>query len=67
MNLVLRVVAMALKVARKSSLNFWVETLDAPDFVLDMITRGYRLPFAEYPTLFFKKQQICTSASRICG
>ncbi|KAL9986297.1 hypothetical protein ACROYT_G000422 [Oculina patagonica] len=33
----------------KSSLNFWVETLDAPDFVLDMIRRGYRLPFAEYP------------------
>lgn len=29
----------------KSSLNFWVETLDASDFVLDMIRRGYRLPF----------------------
>ena len=33
----------------KSSLNFLVETLDAPDFVLDMIRRGYRLSFAEYP------------------
>ena len=30
----------------KSLLNFWVETLDASDFVLDMIRRGYRLPFA---------------------
>jgi len=39
----------------KSSLNFWVETLDAPDFVLDMIRRGYRLPFAEYPTQCFLK------------
>ena len=29
----------------KSSLNFWVETLDASDFVLDMIRRGYRVPF----------------------
>jgi len=40
----------------KSSLNFWVETLDASDFVLDMIRRSYRLPFAEYPTqcFFFK-------------
>ena len=34
----------------KSSLNFWVETLDASDFVLDMIRRCYRLPFAEYPS-----------------
>ena len=34
----------------KSSLNFLVETLDVPDFVLDMIRRGYRLSFAEYPT-----------------
>ena len=25
----------------KSSLNFWVDTLDASDFVLDMIRRGY--------------------------
>ena len=33
----------------KSSLNFWVETLAASDFVLDIIRRGYRLPFAEYP------------------
>lgn len=39
----------------KSSLNFWVETLDASDFVLDMIRRGYRLPFAEYPSQCFLK------------
>ena len=39
----------------KSSLNFWVETSDVPDFVLDMIRRGYRLPFAEYPTQCFLK------------
>ena len=37
----------------KSSLNFWVETLDASDFVLDMIRRGYRLTFAEYPLSAF--------------
>ena len=40
---------------RKSSLNFRFETLDAPDFVLDMIRRGYRLPLAEYPTQCFLK------------
>ena len=28
----------------QSSFNFWVETLDAPDFVLDMIRR--RVPLA---------------------
>ena len=39
----------------QSSFNFWVETLDAPDFVLDMIRRGYRLPFAEYPSQCFLK------------
>ena len=39
----------------KSSLNFWVETLDALDFVFDMIRRGYSLPFAEYPSQCFLK------------
>ena len=39
----------------KSSLNFRVETLAASDFVLDMIKRGYRLPFAEYPSECFLK------------
>ena len=39
----------------KSSLNFWVQTLDASDFVFDMIRRGYRLPFAEYPSQCFLK------------
>ena len=37
----------------KSSLNFWVEALDASDFVLDMIRCGYRLPFAHYPSQCF--------------
>ena len=31
------------------SLNFWKTTLNAPEFVVDIIRRGYRLPFAEYP------------------
>ena len=39
----------------KSSLNFWVEILDASDFVLEIIRRGYRLPFAEYPSQCFLK------------
>ena len=39
----------------KCSLNFRVETLDASDFVLDMIRRGYRLSFAEYPSQCFLK------------
>ena len=52
----------------RSSLNFWVEALDASDFVLDMVRRGYSLPFAQYPSqCFLKKQQICASESRICG
>ena len=32
-----------------ASINFWVETLDAPDFVLGIIRQGYRLPFRDYP------------------
>ena len=39
----------------KSSLSFWVETLDASDFVLDMIRRGYSLPSAQYPSQCFLK------------
>ena len=39
----------------KSLLNFLVEALDASDFVLDMIKRGYRLPFAQYPSQCFLK------------
>ena len=39
----------------KSSLDFWVETLDASNFVLDMIRRSYRLPFAKYPSQSFLK------------
>ena len=37
----------------KSSLNFWVEALDASDFVLDMIRRGYTLPCAQYSSQCF--------------
>ena len=43
------------KVRLESSLNFWVETLAASDFVLDMIRRDYRLPFAESPSQCFLK------------
>ena len=32
-----------------ASFNFWVETLDAPDFVLGIIRQGYRLPFRDHP------------------
>ena len=39
----------------KSALNFWVDTLAASDFFLDMIRRGYRRPFAEYPSECFLK------------
>jgi len=39
----------------KSSPNFWVETLDALDLVLDMIRRGYRLPFSQYSSECFLK------------
>ena len=31
-----------------ASIDFWKSTLHAPEFVLDTIRRGYRLPFAEY-------------------
>ena len=37
----------------KSSLNFWVEALDASDFVLDMIRRGYTLTCAQYSSQCF--------------
>lgn len=39
----------------RSSPNFWVEALNASDFVLDMIRRGYRLPFAQYLSQCFLK------------
>ena len=32
-----------------SAVGFWKTTLNAPEFVLDVIRRGLRLPFAEYP------------------
>ena len=36
-----------------ASIEFWKSTLNAPEFVLDTIRRGYRLPFAEYPPSCF--------------
>ena len=32
-----------------SAVGFWKTTLNAPEFVLDVIRRGLKLPFAEYP------------------
>jgi hypothetical protein len=34
---------------------FWVDRLDAPQFVVDMIKEGYRLPFSAYPSSCFIK------------
>ena len=36
-----------------TSFEFWKNTLHAPEFVLDTVRRGYRLPFAEYPPSCF--------------
>jgi len=36
-----------------ASIDFWKSTLRAPEFVLDTIRCGYRLPFAEYPPSCF--------------
>ena len=36
----------------KSSLNFWVKTLDAPDFVLDMLKTHWHLPCCTAHCLF---------------
>ena len=32
-----------------AAVDFWKSTLNAPEFVVDIITRGYRLPFMRYP------------------
>ena len=32
-----------------AAVSFWKLTLNPPEFVIDIITRGYRLPFAGYP------------------
>ena len=37
----------------KSSVSFWASTLDAPQFTLDTISHGYRIPFASYPAPCF--------------
>ena len=43
----------AVKGRLSASIDFWKSTLCAPEFVLDTVRRGYRLPFAEYsPSCF---------------
>ena len=37
----------------KSSVGFWASTLDAPQFTLDTISHGYRIPFASHPAPCF--------------
>ena len=37
----------------KSCVDFWIATLLAPPFVLDIVGRGYRLPFSGYPSRCF--------------
>ena len=37
----------------KSSVSFWASTLDAPQFTLDTISPGFRIPFARYPAPCF--------------
>ena len=41
-----------------ASFEFWKNTLHAPEFVLDTVRRGYRLPFAEYPPSCFLANNI---------
>ena len=36
-----------------TSIDFWKSTLCAPEFVLDTLRLGYRIPFAEYPPSCF--------------
>ena len=33
-----------------AAVSFWKSTLNAPEFLIDIITRGYRLPFAGCPS-----------------
>ena len=37
----------------KSSVSFWASTLDAPQFTIDTISHGCRIPFASYPAPCF--------------
>ena len=37
-----------LKAVLSPPLVFWASTLDAPQFTLDTISHGYRIPFASY-------------------
>ena len=43
----------AVKGRLSASIDFWKSTLCAPEFVLDTLRRGYRIPFAEYPSSCF--------------
>ena len=43
----------AVKGRLSASIDFWKNTICAPEFVLDTIRRGYRLPFAEHPPSCF--------------
>jgi len=45
----------------KSSIGFWASTLDAPQFTLDTISHGYRIPFASYSALCF----LCNNLSAL--
>ena len=46
-------VGAAVKGRLKSSVSYWASTLDAPQFTLDTISHGYRIPFASYPAPCF--------------
>jgi len=37
----------------KSAVSYWASTLDVPQFTLDTISHGYRIPFASYPARCF--------------
>ena len=42
----------------KESLSFWRNTLQASDFVLSIIENGYRLPFSNYPSRCFLRNNL---------
>ena len=44
----------------KSSVSYWASTLDAPQFPLDTISHGYRIPFVSYPAPCFLSNNLST-------
>ena len=42
----------------KESLSFWRNTLQASDFVLSIFENGYRLPFSNYPSRCFLRNNL---------